>query len=868
VETPSGTVTFLFTDIEGSTRLWDEHPDVMGGALARHDEILRSAVSAHHGYVFATGGDGLAAAFHRASDALEAAARGQGQLTAERWPDSAPIRVRMGLHTGAVEERGGDYFGPAVNRAARVMATGHGGQVLMSATTASLVRESLPSGVALIDLGAHRLKDLSEPETVFQVSHPDLLSTFPPLRTLDIAAGNLPTQRSSFVGRGAELDRLAGLLGERRLVTLSGVGGVGKTRLAVQAAAQVSGRFPGGVWLIELARTGDPRAMVAVARAALGASVGPGRSELESLCDHLGPAEALLVLDNCEHVLDAAGDFVAELLERCPGVRMLCTSREPLDLAGEQVLPVRPLEPGGAGLVLLDERVREVDPDIDVLGSERADALEIGRRLDGVPLALELAAARAATMTLGEIARGLDDRFRLLAAGRRHSVERHQTLRATVDWSHQLLGEPAQRLLRRLAPFAGGFDADAVAGVATLPGEDLGVDEVLASLVRCSMVQRDRTPAGTRYRLLETIRSYAHERLSGAGEATIIGRAHAEWVVTLLDHPFEVWATAGSGLYQRFEAERDNWREAVGFALANQLPDLAVPLLSNVGCTQTDEAGPLAAAALTLEGIETVPGQHWLHWTIASRGAIELDADLLGHLDAFEAGCASPQERANAAPYRSVLAVVSGAGSPLAPIEEALAVPGLTPQFSAYLENFRSIWSNTPEPGDIEAARRAVRANVDANSAFVPTAQAFLAAALRRDHPDEALAVAREAVEADLDALGPFGRASVLSQTAVTISEVALEAAVPYLRDRLTGLQPTLTGPEKVYFAVCASVLARAGHPAAPVVRSFVLNHGLAPTYASLLPDLPDAPAPNDMHALIEILRSALNDVLSSAADI
>ena len=470
-----------------------------------------------------------------------------------------------------------------------------------------------------------------------------------------------------------------------------------------------------------------------------------------------------------------------------------------------------------------------------------------------------------ATTTLGEIARGLDDRFRLLASGRRRSVPRHQTLRAAIDWSHQLLDESSQRVFRRLAVFAGGFDAEGARAVAVLSGEDLDVDATLASLVRCSMVQRDRTGVGTRYRLLETIRSFAQDRLEEAGETTTVGRAHAEWMVGLVDHPFEVWSTAGSGLYQRFEAELDNWREAVGFALANELPHLAVPLLSNMGCTQVDEAGPLAAAALALDDVEDVPGYHWLHGTIASRGAIKMDVDLLGHVELFEAGCASPQERAHAAPHCSVLALVTGVGSPLDPIEQALAVPGLSPQLAANLKNFRSVWSNTPEPGDIEAARDAVRAARDANTVWVPLVQSFLAMALRKDHPDEAMAVAQAALEGDLDAMGPFGRATLVVSIAIIVVGIPVADAAGHLRERLTGLQATLTGPEKVYFAVCANVLSRAGHPAAAVVRSFVLNSGLAPVYARLLPDLPTAPAPQDMHVLIDIIRCALDDVLSLA---
>jgi hypothetical protein len=313
--------------------------------------------------------------------------------------------------------------------------------------------------------------------------------------------------------------------------------------------------------------------------------------------------------------------------------------------------------------------------------------------------------------------------------------------------------------------------------------------------------------------------------------------------------------------------ERDNWREAVGFALTNRMPFLAVRLLSNLGCAEMDEAGPLAAAALALEGIEDVPGYHWLHWTIASRGAIEGDVDLLRHVEHFGARCASPQERAYGAPGLSVLAMFTGVGSALVPIEEALAVPGISPQLRAYLEQFRSLWSNFPEPNDIEAARRAVRVAQDADSLWVPIVQAFLAVALRRDHPGEALAVAQEALGADLDALGPYGRAVVSSSTAIAVSEVPVGAAAAHLRDGLSGLQTTLTGAEMGYFAACANVLARAGHPAAAVVRSFVVNHDRTSFYAVLLPDLPDASAPQDTPALIEVVRSALDEVLSTEGE-
>jgi predicted ATPase len=591
----------------------------------------------------------------------------------------------------------------------------------------------------------------------------------------------------------------------------------------------------------------------------------PGRSDLASLCDYFGPTEALMVLDNCEHLLDAAADLVAEMVERCPGVRVLCTSREPLNLAGEQLLPVRPLDPSGDALILLDDRVREVAPDLDVLGVEQAAALEICQRLDGVPHALELAAARAATMTLDEIARGLDDRFRLLASGRRRSVERHQTLRASLDWSHQLLSEPAQRLFRRLAVFAGGFDTDAAQAVAVQSGENLEVAELLASLVRSSIAEHDRTSSRTRFRLLETIRSYAQERLQEAGEATSVSRAHAEWMVSLVGHPFEEWCTAGSGLYQRFEAERDNWREAVGFALASQDPRLAVSLLTNMGCIETEEAVPLAAEALKLPGVEAVPGYHWLHRTIAMRGGMLFDAELLTHVDQFDAKCTSPQERAYLAHSHATRGVVTGYGPNLGPIAQALAIPGLSPQLVAFLKLHQSMWTNWPEPVDIEVARRAVEAARKANTIYVPLAEAFLAGALRKDHPDEALALAHKVVETDLDELNPFARAGIHASTSTIVTDVPVHAAAVYLRDRLAGLQASLTGVEMTYFAVCANVLARANHPAAATIRSFVVSHGHAHTYANLLPDLPETSAPKEMDRLIATVRIALDEVISGA---
>ena len=463
---PSGTVTFLFTDLEGSTRLWEEHPDAMQPALARHDEILSRAIAAHGGEIVKTTGDGVHAAFSTAGAGAAAALDAQVALTSESWGATGPLSVRMGLHTGTAELRDGDYYGSELNRAARLMSVAHGGQVVVSQITEQLIREVIPPEVDIVDLGEHRLRDLAAPMRVFQLTRPELARDFPPLRSVDVLDGNLPVQISSFVGRDRELLRLRELAVDRRLLTLTGVGGVGKTRLALHAAVEQLPAFPGGAWLVELARTGDPDAVASVMVAALGAAAQPGRSDTDIVCDHLASSRSLVLLDNCEHVLDAAADLAVAVLDRCPGVVVFATSREPLDLDGEQVVPVRPLDPETEAVSLFAERARSIDPEFDLDDPATALAVqEICRRLDGVPLAVELAAARVDAMSASDIATRLNDRFRLLASGRRRSVDRHQTLRATLEWSHQLLDEPERALLRRLGVFSGGFSAGAVGAV-------------------------------------------------------------------------------------------------------------------------------------------------------------------------------------------------------------------------------------------------------------------------------------------------------------------------------------------------------------------------------------------------------------------
>ena len=514
-DAPTGTVTFLFTDLETSTRLWEEQPQAMQDALARHDEILRDAIDSHSGYVVKTRGDGFHAAFPTARSALDAALCAQLALTAEPWPSTGPLKVRVGIHTGEAELRDGDYYGTALNRAARIMSVGHGDQILVSRATEELVHDALPDGCELVSLGEHRLRDLGRPETLLQLTHPGLPRSFPPPRSVDAFPGNLPPQLTSFVGRADEMERVATTLGEARLVTLTGVGGVGKTRLVLQVAGEVLPDFRHGAWFCALGSGADPDALIQVVAAALNVQPHPTTPLDQRVLDTFREREALVVLDNCEHLLDAASDFTDALLRECPRVRVIATSREPLDLDGERVVRVRSLTVPDAGsesteaVQLFVERARTVDADYDA-GRDLRAVGEICRRLDGIPLAIELAAARVVAMTPSEIADLLDERFRLLTGGRRSSVERHQTLRATVDWSYSLLSPTERAVFDRLGVFPGSFNDAAARAVAGGQGvEDWDVRDALTGLVSKSMVNTTSDAGTTRYALLETMRQYA-----------------------------------------------------------------------------------------------------------------------------------------------------------------------------------------------------------------------------------------------------------------------------------------------------------------------------------------------------------------------
>ena len=425
---PSGTVTFLFTDIEGSTRRWDDDPHSMREALTEHEGLMREVFERHDGYVFATGGDGFAVAFGRAGAAVACAIEAQQRLRAHDLPP-----VRMGLHTGEAQERDGNFFGSVVNRAARLMAIGHGGQVLISSATAQVA-----GNLELRDLGEHQLRDLSGPERVFEVVAASPGEDFPPLRSLTARSTNLPTLLTSFVGREADVAGVVDLLRDYRLVTITGVGGVGKTRLALHAAAEVLPDVSDGVWFCELASAGDALAMLQVIAAAVGALPRTGLTLEESIIEHLRTRELMVVLDNCEHLIEPVARLAEKIVRSCPAVRVLATSREGLAVDGERVRPLRALAVPDVGkadapsVYLFAERARAVQSDFELDGTNIGAVGEICRRLDGLPLALELAAARVAAMSPAEIATHLDERFRLLTGGRRTAVERHQTLRATV----------------------------------------------------------------------------------------------------------------------------------------------------------------------------------------------------------------------------------------------------------------------------------------------------------------------------------------------------------------------------------------------------------------------------------------------------
>jgi predicted ATPase/class 3 adenylate cyclase len=562
---PSGTVTFLFSDIAGSTRRWELFPEAMKDALRRHDALLTAVVTEHDGHVFKTVGDAFCTVFHRPLQAVEAAIAIRRTLSENDWSAVEGLRVRIGMHTGTSDERGGDYFGPALNRVARLMASGHGGQILVSEGTAELVRGHLSAGVTLRSLGAHRLKDLQGAEPIFEVLSPDERGEFPPLNSMDSRPNNLPLQPTAFIGREAELAESRRLFAGARLITLAGPGGVGKTRLAIQLAADVSEVFSHGVWFVDLASLSDGIFVASAVLSTVGVREEAGRDTRDTLIDYFQTKNALIVLDNCEHVVTGVIDIVDRMLRNCPNLRVLATSREVLGNPGETVYRVSTFG-DDEGAELFATRARAATPAFSLTPENAEIVKRICTRLDGIALAIELAAARLKMMSLEELWKRLDDRFRVLTGGSRTTLPRQQTLRGLIEWSFNLLEDSEKVLLRRLAIFAGDFSIDAATSLCEfVPLEELSVLDVLGRLIDKSLVSF--RPEEDRHGLLESTKEFALERLTQAGERELMERRRAEHLRALAQASR---LAPGAGDSARAEISRDyaEYRSAMQWALA------------------------------------------------------------------------------------------------------------------------------------------------------------------------------------------------------------------------------------------------------------------------------------------------------------
>ncbi len=588
MEFPSGTVTLLFTDIEDSIRLWEADREAMAEVSARLNRIVREQIEVAGGHVFKTVGEAVCAVFADPSAALGSAVAVQRAVGREPWPPGSPIRVRVALHSGACVERHGDYFGPVVNRVAGLLAVGHGGQVLVSGVTYELLAGRLPGGIGLRDLGEHQLKDLGRAERVFQVTGPGLAAAFGPLRSLDDPAlrHNLPSQATSFVGRAGELAELRSLVSAgSRLVTITGPGGIGKSRLALQVAAEALDGAGDGVWLVELAPVADPELVAHTVAAVLQVRDEPGRPVLDTLVDAVSDRHLLVVLDNAEHVLGAAAKLADAMMRSCPRAYLLVTSREPLGISGEHVFRVPPLAVPPADLAAPDrlaafesvqlfaERASMHRQDFVLTENNAAAVAAVCVRLDGIPLALELAAARLSSLSVPEVSSRLDRRFWLLTGGSRTALPRHQTLRALIDWSYDLLNPEERTLFDRLSVFAGGWTLAAAEAVASAgdTGEWLVLDR-LAALVDKSLVQAVEVDGSTRYRLLETVRQYAAERLAlrAGAELNETRAAHRDHYLALVEAAATHLRGRDEAVWlDRLEVEFDNIRAALALSVAD-----------------------------------------------------------------------------------------------------------------------------------------------------------------------------------------------------------------------------------------------------------------------------------------------------------
>ena len=578
---PTGTVTFLFTDIENSTPLWEKYPEVMKFILAKHDFILKEAVETNHGQIVKTTGDGVHAVFSTAVDAVKASLEAQREFQNSDILKSseALLRVRMGIHTGEADLRDGDYYGGVLNRAARIMSIGHGGQILISETTLRIAQEHLHQEVSVLNLGDHRLKGFKRAEKIYQVSTPDLQQEFPALKSQIHTTNNLPTQLTSFIGRERELAEAKSRLEHTRLLTLIGPGGTGKTRLSIQLGFQLLSNFEDGVWLVEFAPISDPFLVTQTIASSFKIGEIPGTPLNVLIHDYLREKHLLLIFDNCEHLVEACAKGAEEFLQVAPGIKIIASSREALVIFGEMVYHVPSLSmPKRAevtkeaamefeSIQLFVERASAANPGFHLTDENASLIAQICSRLDGIPLAIELAASRCRVFSPEQISRRLNDRFKLLTSGSRTALPRQQTLRALIDWSYELLSEDERALMRRLSIFAGGWTFEAAETICN----NLDVFEYLPQLINKSLVNVDYDDDEPRYHLLETIRQYAREKLLETGEGDGTRNRHFSYYLEMAETAMPEMLTWGRDLYwmKKLEIEYDNIRTAVDWGLSN-----------------------------------------------------------------------------------------------------------------------------------------------------------------------------------------------------------------------------------------------------------------------------------------------------------
>ncbi|MFN2459526.1 MAG: tetratricopeptide repeat protein [Candidatus Velthaea sp.] len=797
---PSGTVTFLFSDIEGSTQRWEARPVQMQAALRRHDALVRAAIETHGGHVFKSMGDQFCAAFARTADAIAAAFDAQRALAAEDWSDVDGLNVRMALHHGAADERDGDYFGTTLNKVARILSVAHGGQVLASSIVADLAQSVLPPGGTLADLGPHRLKDLAQPERIFQLTAPGLRADFPPLRSLDALPNNLPRQISSFVGRDADIAEIKKQLDKTPVLTLVGAGGVGKTRCALQAGTELLQAYADGVWFVDFAPLGDPALVPHAIASALGVHESPNRALVETIVGFLRNRQALVILDNCEHVVVQAAHCAEAIVRACTHVRIVATSREPLGIGGERTyrVPSLSVPPRGAAagltaaealsygaIALFVERAEAVESRFRLTDAAAPIVAGICARLDGIALAIELAAARVNVLALPEIAEKLNERFWILTGGSRTALPRQQTLRALIDWSYDLLAAAERAVFRRLAVFAGSFALERAGAICADDAlEASAVFDILASLVDKSLVQAERDAAGgTRYRLLESTRRYACEKLTDCGELTAVGRRHAEAMAALAERLHAAWETMPEQTWlAQTQPELENWRAALEWAL-EQRGDVRIGqrlagALQRVWGSAASEGRRWARAALeTTDESTPLLIRVRLHVTEATADAklVQYKASLAAGQQAL-ALCADiddPLEFANALLVTARALLFTGSVSEgEALFERALDAArrhGARRLASFALEGLAVVRSSS---GDLRAARAlfaealALLKTTGAQGRVATIAANLAEVEFRGGHPETALLLGREAIAACRERNDRHGLASTLTNVA------------------------------------------------------------------------------------------------------